>query len=46
MEKSDIVRETLGELTFKKYTDAKMKEWDEFRMQVTQWELDKYLEIY
>lgn len=46
MEKSEIVRETLGENTFKKYTDAKMKEWDEFRLQVTQWELDKYLEIY
>lgn len=46
MEKSDVARETLGEHTFNKYLDAKMKEWDEFRLQVTQWELDKYLEIY
>ncbi len=46
MEKSDIVRQTLGEHTFKKYLIGKMKEWDEFRLQVTQWELDKYLERY
>lgn len=46
MEKSELVRRTLGEHTFNKYLEAKMKEWDEFRLQVTQWELDKYLEIY
>ncbi|RCK75914.1 MAG: Glutamine synthetase type I [Ignavibacteriae bacterium] len=46
MEKSDIVKQTLGEHTYTKFLEAKMKEWDEFRLQVTQWELDKYLEIY
>ncbi|MDI6778889.1 MAG: glutamine synthetase family protein [Bacteroidota bacterium] len=46
MEMSQIVQETFGEHTFNKYFEAKMKEWDEFRLQVTQWELDKYLEIY
>lgn len=46
MKESSIVRDTLGEVTFKKYLDAKTKEWDEYRLQVTHWELDRYLEIY
>jgi glutamine synthetase len=46
MEKSSVALETLGKNTFKKYIEAKIKEWDEFRLYVSQWELDKYLEIY
>ncbi|VVC02573.1 Glutamine synthetase [Candidatus Bilamarchaeum dharawalense] len=46
MRKSDLVKEVLGESTYKKYLDAKLAEWDEYRLQVTQWELDRYLETY
>ncbi len=46
MKKSELVRETLGEFLFQKYYSIKMKEWDEFRIQVTDWELRKYLEMY
>ncbi len=45
--KSDrVVKEALGQHTYERYVEAKTKEWDEFRLQVTQWEIDKYLEVY
>ncbi len=45
--KSDkVIQEALGQHMYERYVDAKIKEWDEFRLQVTKWELDKYLEIY
>ena len=31
---------------FKEFTETKYKEWDSFRIYVSQWELDKYLERY
>ncbi len=43
MEKDPFIKEVLGEHIFNKYTEAKKKEWDEYRTQVTQWELDEYL---
>ncbi|MFA6550232.1 MAG: hypothetical protein WCT36_02660, partial [Candidatus Gracilibacteria bacterium] len=44
--KSKLVENVLGEHIFGKYYDAKMKEWDEYRIRVTQWEMEKYLERY
>ncbi len=41
-----IAREALGEHIFKKYVEAKEKEWDSFRITVTEWELEAYLNIY
>lgn len=41
-----LVRQTLGEHTYQRYLEVKTKEWDDFRAQVTPWELEKYLEIY
>ena len=46
MKSSGLIKETLGQHTFERYLDAKTKEWDDFRMDVTKWELDRYLEIY
>ncbi len=46
MKKDPLVKETLGEHTFEKYIEAKQAEWDDFRLSVSQWELDKYLEVY
>ncbi len=45
LEKSNLMKETLGEFTFKKYLAAKSKDWDEYRLQVTRWEIDRYLKI-
>jgi glutamine synthetase len=43
MEKSDLAKETLGDFTFERYLDAKTREWDEYRLQVTDWEIKRYL---
>jgi glutamine synthetase len=31
---------------FTHYVDAKREEWAEYNNQITQWELDRYLEAY
>jgi glutamine synthetase len=41
-----VVQEALGEHMYKRYIDAKTREWDEYRLHVSDWELNKYLEIY
>ncbi|OFW11055.1 MAG: glutamine synthetase [Acidobacteria bacterium RIFCSPLOWO2_02_FULL_59_13] len=41
-----LIQEALGQHTFERYVEAKTKEWDEYRLQVTHWELEKYLDIY
>jgi glutamine synthetase len=46
MEKDELVRDTLGDHITDRLLEAKYDEWNEFRMQVTQWEVDRYLEIY
>jgi glutamine synthetase len=42
-ERSELVRETLGDDLFFKFIANKKTEWDEYRMQVTDVELAKYL---
>jgi len=36
----------LGEHLFERYVDVKEKEWDEFKKQVTNWEIDTYLDTF
>lgn len=45
MERSELVAETLGEHVFDFFLRNKQAEWDEYRRQVTQWELDRYLPL-
>jgi len=44
-EKSDLVRETLGDHIFQKFIENKKIEWDQYRVHVSQYELEKYLPI-
>jgi glutamine synthetase len=44
-EKSDLVRETLGDHIFEKFIANKRIEWDNYRIHVSQFELDRYLPI-
>ena len=44
-EKSDLVKETLGDHIFQKFIENKKIEWDQYRTHVSQFELDKYLPI-
>jgi glutamine synthetase len=46
LKKDPLIKETLGEDTFKKYIQAKEKEWNEYSTQVSKWEIDNYLEKY
>jgi len=46
MQKSSLVKETLGEHVFEKYIDAKLDEWDRYRTKVTKWEIEEYLTKY
>src|SRR5262247_545377 len=42
---SDLMRRAFGDHIFDNYVKLKRKEWDEYRIQLTQWELDKYLSV-
>ena len=44
-EKSELVREALGDHIFNKFIDNKKIEWDRYRIHVSQYELDQYLPI-
>ena len=44
-EQSELVRQTLGDHAFERFIEVKKWEWDEFRVQVTEWELQKFLPI-
>jgi len=41
-----VLQETLGKHLFERYIDVKTKEWNEFKKQVTNWELETYLDIF
>ena len=42
---SELVLRTLGEHMFNRFVEIKRQEWDDYRVQVTQWELDRYLPV-
>lgn len=45
MENSSLVKETLGKHTYEAYLDAKRSEWKDYKIQVTDWEIKRYLEV-
>src|SRR3954447_3997313 len=42
---SELMLRTLGEHMFNRYVEIKRQEWEQYRVQVSQWELDRYLAI-
>ena len=46
LQEDTVIQEALGEHIFERYVEAKTAEWDEYRLYVSQWELDRYLPIY
>jgi glutamine synthetase len=44
-EKSELLKDTLGEHVFSKLIENKKAEWNRFKAQVTQWEIEQYLPI-
>jgi glutamine synthetase len=46
LEKDKVVQDALGSHVYEWFTEAKRAEWDEYRKQVSRWELERYLETY
>jgi glutamine synthetase len=44
-EKSELVREALGNHTFNNFITSKKVEWDKYRVNVSEWELKEYLPV-
>jgi glutamine synthetase len=42
---SELMRRAFGAHIFDNYVKLKRKEWDDYRVQLTQWELDRYLAV-
>jgi len=42
---SELMRKAFGDHIFDSYVKLKRKEWDEYRIQLTQWELNRYLAV-
>jgi glutamine synthetase len=42
---SELARKALGPHIFDRYVELKRKEWDEYRVQLSEWELDRYLSV-
>ena len=43
MQEDKVICDVLGEHIVSKYVEAKLKEWNDYRTRVSQWELDEYL---
>jgi glutamine synthetase len=43
--RSELMRRAFGDHIFDNYVKLKRKEWDEYRVQLTQWELERYLTV-
>ncbi|MCK4443856.1 MAG: glutamine synthetase, partial [Thermoplasmata archaeon] len=43
LEGSELVKETLGPHIMEHFLYIKRQEWDDYRQQVTEWEVDKFL---
>ncbi len=46
LEKDSVIREALGDHVFSHFVEAKRAEWDEYRTQVSQWEVGRYLDMF
>jgi len=46
LEKSELMRETLGDHVFGNFVSAKKREWSDYISQVTNWEVGRYLTTY
>jgi len=45
LEKSELMKKALGPHSFDQYVRNKKAEWDSFRLHVSDWETDRYLEV-
>ncbi len=46
LQRDEVITDALGPHIVERFVEAKTQEWDEYRLFVSQWELDRYLPIY
>ena len=46
LESDELMAAALGGHVFSRYTEGKLREWDEYRTQVTDWEIARYMTQY
>ncbi len=46
MQADDLVKEALGHHVYERFLNAKRQEWEDYRLEVTNWELTRYLETF
>lgn len=46
MEKDEFMRDVLGDHIYNKYISAKKEEWHRYRSQVSEWEINEYLNVF
>jgi glutamine synthetase len=44
LERDELVRDTLGPHVYERFVEAKRQEWEDYRLRVTPWEIERYLE--
>ncbi|RJP52715.1 MAG: glutamine synthetase [Anaerolineaceae bacterium] len=45
LEKDAVLKEALGQAAYETFVRAKWEEWDDFRLRVTDYEIERYLEV-
>ncbi len=46
LKEDEVIKEVLGEELLEKFIDGRLQEWNEYKLQVTSWEVKRYLEMY
>jgi glutamine synthetase len=46
LSRDEVIRDALGDHVFERFVEAKTEEWDEYRTQVSTWEVERYLEAF
>jgi glutamine synthetase len=44
LEKDEVIKNALGPVIYKTFRRARLEEWENYRIRVTDWEIDNYLE--
>ena len=46
LQKDDVIKKALGNHLFNNFVEGKKLEWNDYRKQVSEWERQKYFEMY
>lgn len=46
LKRDEVIQSALGQHVHERYIEAKTQEWNEYRLYVSQWELERYLTVY